>query len=433
MSEEIEVLLATVRDSLNRLMMTDQFSQQILTQPLTDGGIIVINNSFLSRKDTKTATVKSEKYLAVPVIDKKPNLDDIKVVIGESIQNTDFKYISPSESSKYQQSPLSLAIQEEIDTIGELVFILIGELTAETEDQELSSSIKVILRPKSAPDITYDSVQNIYSIFIEKLDPPEEVWSEIELLFQSNFKKDKSSLKQLFLDTLTKMKSKAIYRLAYPKESSQRSSLTFLSSVSGSYRNIFNTYEKIIRDCKIQVKDFDDEVYEILRLSYCFSEEALRIIEMIVGISDIKPLVLWCTLYEQYMINKTFQIILGQEGKKANLQSYKDQISNARNHAFHNLTDISFTIHADLAGVPIKAKKFIFYVEHSNTTNRERAKFLFEDKEMIDILSGLTRTKEKKLPFEFWEQNANVMQATVELIESTEQALWAIRSIVVVK
>ena len=52
--------------------------------------------------------------------------------------------------------------------------------------------------------------------------------------------------------------------------------------------------------------------------------------------------------------------------------------------------------------------------------------FDYEDREMVEVLTELTRAPEIAVPLDFWRKNAAVMESFENLLKRIEDVLWAL-------
>ena len=162
------------------------------------------------------------------------------------------------------------------------------------------------------------------------------------------------------------------------------------------------------------------EYNDILRISYTFAEEVVRFIRMFSSISDLKPIVFWMTIYEQYQFASSLRQLPWEKlGTKPDLKNYVDAVKGARNKAFHNLLQFNQTIEVQMGDITIRPTKLRFFTEFTSKGNV----FEYEDKELIEILTEFTRAGEQYVSFDFWKRNLKVMEGTLCLIEAISRTL----------
>lgn len=113
--------------------------------------------------------------------------------------------------------------------------------------------------------------------------------------------------------------------------------------------------------------------------------------------------------------------------KKPSLERYREIISGARNRAFHSLLALDRTVEANLEGVQVGAKRLTLFPPYGR--RKSYIHFEYEDREMVQVLSELTRAPEATVPLEFWRKNEVVMERLEALLAATEQALWILNRV----
>ena len=109
------------------------------------------------------------------------------------------------------------------------------------------------------------------------------------------------------------------------------------------------------------------------------------------------------------------------------MERYREIISGARNRAFHNLLALDRTVEVNLQGVQVGAKRLTLFPPYGRPKSRRH--FEYEDQEMVQVLSELTRAPEATVPLEFWKKNEVVMERFEALLAATEEALWILNSV----
>jgi hypothetical protein len=142
---------------------------------------------------------------------------------------------------------------------------------------------------------------------------------------------------------------------------------------------------------------------------------------LIVNVCDLKPIVLWGTINEQYKLSESFKNLPWIRSKrKASLENYKSIIGGSRNSAFHNFFPFKRSI--DII-IPDKSLKEIKLRTFSEFTKKTQNSLKFTDKELIDVLMEFTRTNYHKITPMFWQKNLDVLIATKLLFISTSDFL----------
>lgn len=95
-----------------------------------------------------------------------------------------------------------------------------------------------------------------------------------------------------------------------------------------------------------------------MRVAYNFSDDAIKVLELLVSVADLKAVLLWCTIKEHFDVAEAFRNLPWTKSrKKASLDRYREIIGGVRNRAFHNLLALDRTVEANLEGIQIAAKR----------------------------------------------------------------------------
>jgi hypothetical protein len=73
-----------------------------------------------------------------------------------------------------------------------------------------------------------------------------------------------------------------------------------------------------------------------------------------------------------------------------------------------------------------KTLHVLFYIQHAR---RSLLHFEFEDRELVELLEGFTRTPENPVPVGFWEKNLVVMESVGSLARAVQKALILIADV----
>lgn len=183
-------------------------------------------------------------------------------------------------------------------------------------------------------------------------------------------------------------------------------------------------YKYIDSELKIyeEIKaDIDLNMNEILRISYNFLGDGIRLLKLIGSICDLKPLILWGTIYYHFLQNqKLMDIPSLVPGRKFDLKKYDRMIRDARNNRFHQMTDFKRTLQIELPEDAIKSTTLTIFSDFSDKGGN---KLTYKDKEIVDVLTDFYRVEEIILPDDFWEKNYEVLKATNDIFKATSKIL----------
>ena len=378
----------------------------------SDKKLVVLNNSFLYREKIKTN--KNEKYLAfipkqLPLTEK-----DCFVVTGPNLKS-DYS-IQSSVASKIS---LKEAIAEELKSLGDIVFVLMGEIDESIEipkeiDHELIK--KVIFSPKETDLIRINNDE----IILKSLDDEERNWNSIEEQLKNNSSFNSSlidDLKQKIGKVFDDLKKEAYLNLLIPNKFGE-SKKYFLEAILESIKDQYNLYNNAITEMSKATTDRKNYFNEVLRISYNFVDDASTLIRLLISVCDLKPLVFWQTFYFQYKLNESIRLLpWTRQDTKPSLSKYIETIKKARNKSFHRLIPFSKAFEIKLPENSIKSASLRIFSEYGSKNNSNRLEY--EDKELVEVLMEFTRTSEEVVSDNFWQKNANVIENTIELLNIT--------------
>jgi len=119
----IDDIISDIESSVSRLVTQPVFIEWLGKNAVEGGDYVVINDSFVYRA---TSTLKSQKHLVLRA-DQNGILES-RPLIAEGLRfNLDFKHFG-KRAPKPPVSTLEEAASEEVVSLGELLFILIGEI-----------------------------------------------------------------------------------------------------------------------------------------------------------------------------------------------------------------------------------------------------------------------------------------------------------------
>jgi hypothetical protein len=413
-----------ITNSIRSIVKTDAFNEWCKVQRMNDGDFVVFNNSFIYREHIKTS--KNKQYLSIKVNQGKPDPSDV-VVTEPGDLNSDFKLISGKSNDLLTSQWLDDALRHEMNKLGQLIFILIGEL----EDIPLVVPIKhhfvnLLKFDPSAKGGKLIIEDDKKIILVNQLVDPEIVWNEIKSQLEQELG-NVASIETAFAAAFEKLQDEARLKLRIPRMDTPRTNMSFIAQLRESLSKQRELYESAINEYSNKGSD-EIHLRDAMRIAYNFSDDAIKVLRLLVSIADLKGILLWCTIKEHFDISNAFRNLpWSKSRKKPSLEGYKEIINGARNHAFHNLLAFDRTIEADLAGVTVNARLLTLLPSYSH--RKSNIPFDYEDREMVDILGELTRAPETTVSLDFWKKNAVVMGTFERLLKRTEDALWALNSV----
>lgn len=166
---------------------------------------------------------------------------------------------------------------------------------------------------------------------------------------------------------------------------------------------------------------------EMLRIAYNFADGVKSLMTLIIGISDLKPLIFWLSIDAQFQLADRFaELPFALVGKsKPSLDRYRSVIAAARNRAFHDLFAFGQPFRVRLPAEALRSPELRLFRDFAR---RREPALDFEDRELVELLEEFTRAPERPLPSGFWEKNLAVMQAVRELGKAVRAAIIAVGS-----
>jgi hypothetical protein len=160
---------------------------------------------------------------------------------------------------------------------------------------------------------------------------------------------------------------------------------------------------------------------EMLRVAYNFADGTQELMNLAVGICDMKAVVFWLTICDQFLLADQFgKLPFSIIGKgKPSLAQYRAIIAGARNRAFHDTFSFGQPFRAVLRSEAFQAPELRLFRNYTSKT----PVLEYEDRNLVALLEGLTRPGEKPVPLGFWETNLDVMNAVSNLARSLHRGL----------
>jgi hypothetical protein len=403
-----------IKDNILKFISNPAFFSRIIAEKPKEDDLIVLNNSFFHRQEE---TNKNSKYIAFTLTSRN-KLKELFVIEGFRI-NSDFKIVS-SKATNYTKTNLLPALKKELGALGKLVFILIAEI---------NDQIKITER-FNAPlfeEINFDTSLSTVSIKgttlnIFDTNDEELIWNAVADHFVNNpdFSKHENAMRIELLNAIERIDSNSIATFTLPSKIKVGNSTAIDSLIKFIEKQILD-YENSFDKTTGIMKHDKNSYNEVLRISYNFASDATTFIKLISNICDLKPVVLWGTIYEHFILSTLFKSLPYNRVKsKASLKNYFDTIGSARNTAFHKLFPFKRTIEGTLPNESLKDVKLRLF---SNRRNRNENQLNYQDKELVEILTEFTRTDDHKVTPAFWKKNLDVMRQTLEVFKVTSRTL----------
>jgi hypothetical protein len=413
-----------VRQKVAMLVATDTFTNWLSEAKPADSDVVIFNNSFIYRKPL-IKTSKNSQYLCLKVKQGKPDPKGVFVCRPGDL-NSDFKLFSARSATPLPLETLDQALQTEVHRLGRLVFVLIGDLQDIPAEVVVNHGHVGALRfdPAAGAAATLEDLGNgKRAIVVNQLTDPESAWKTLKPKLEQEVGAGLSRLETAFGVAFEKLQDEARLRLVLPSPTTAKKGRSFIARLRESVSEQRRLYEAALQQCTSGAGD--SHLREVMRIAYNFADDAIKVLQLLVSVADLKGVLLWCTIKEHFDVAEAFRDLpWTRSHKKPSLERYREIIAGARNRAFHNLLAFDRTIEANLEGVDVKARRLTLLPAHGR--RKATAPFDYEDREMVEILTELTRAPEVAVPFDFWQKNAVVMESFEKLLASTENALWTL-------
>lgn len=429
MNNNIIKLKDKVKQSVKGLTGTEAFNNWFKNQKVQEDDLVLLNNSFIYRKPT-IQTSKNEQYLCLKVRNGSVSTSEVSVArLGDF--NVDFKLFSSKSKNLPEIEALDDALKKELSNIGQLVFVLIGELKDVEHEVFVNHSSVKCLRydPKAEGSAVQDSNDGTKIIIVNQLTDPANAWRGLEGVLRKEVGNNLSSVESAFADAFEKLRDGTRKHLIMPQVGIRKSRgcVTLLSQFRSSVSKQRQLYARALEEYDKGGTQADAYLRDAMRIAYNFADDAIKVLELLVSIADLKALLLWCTIKEHFDIAEAFRNLPWiKSKKKASLERYREIISGARNRAFHNLLAFDRTIEANLQGIQISARRLTLFPAYGR--RKTSIPFDYEDREMVEVLAKLTRAPETTIDFDFWKKNEKVMECFENLLHATEEALWLLNT-----
>lgn len=411
-----------ITEAVERLMQRAEFSNWFGAQTPANDDVIVINNSFIYRDKSLIKTTKNDQYLCLKIKDSKPQEEVL--VAKPSDFNSDFKLLSAKSGNLPTTEPLGKAIENELGRLGQLLFVLMGEIKDEPRSVPINHSYATELQfdPAATKAAVAGVVAGSRRIIVHQLLDPEAAWKEIESTVEIDLGDDGKNLADKFATAFEKLKNEAVSKLQLPNPGASKSESSFIARLRQAVSDQRKLYDEALKKCDKEGGRSGVHLNEVLRIAYNFSDDALKVLQLLVSVSDLKAVLLWCTIREHFDVAAAFRNLPWTKStKKPSLSRYQEIINEARNRAFHNLLAFDRTVESDLHGISIGARSLTLLPAHGR--RKAHVAFDYEDRELVEVLTELTLAPETAVSMDFWKRNAHVMQTFESLLAKMEEAL----------
>ncbi|HWY12612.1 MAG TPA: hypothetical protein VN026_14865 [Bacteroidia bacterium] len=406
------VIINEINNISNSLFFKSWIKEENISK--TNASILIINNSFIFREKVKTN--KNSKYLCMDIDSSgKFNPKDVYIVEGIGINSLYKIMVAPDNINKIN---IDLAIKNELEEIGEIVFSLIGEIHDVNQIIEpiQNENLKIIkLDPLQSNLFNFNEGE----LKIKEIDDREKVWEYVETLFNSNDWEITDSLSAQVDKAISNIQSDAYSTLVIPAKINAKKEY-LLDKISKVINEHIISYKASV----VNIETDPGAMNEILRISYNFVSDVNKLLTLIINICDLKPLVLWTTISKHNELDNKFkELPFGLNHYKPSLSSYESIIKNARNKSFHQLFPFNKSLQMELASL----QQVTLRLFSSHGSKKAPNRLTYKDQDLYEILLGFTRVNEQSVSSNFWVKNEEIMQSINNLIQATSKALKDIK------
>ncbi len=379
---------------------------------------LVINSSFLYREKRAVKTLQSQRRLVarVSMAGKRMQSDSVALTDSHALK-VHYRLLAPQDIPEIV--PLRDAVSQELGSVGDLIFVLIGTVkglrpSAQSADADAVKELR--LPPSLSGD--FEKVDaGVYAI--RKILPIEDLLARIESDLEEEgglAAEDRRKVAKAY-DALL---DNATTEVVIPKGKTLRAKETTLGQIVDSLRSQTNDYRKALKALQSSGSD-RQALNEVLRIAYNFSTDVLPLLFLFMSICDLKPLVFWCTVDKQWALYRAFASLPWSAlGRKEKLDEYQAIVSEARNHAFHHVLPFDATVEVDLSGWDVRAEKIRLFAPFGQKQGRG---VRLKDQELADVFAEFSRARQRPVSNLFWEANLGVMDTACDLSQAVLDAL----------
>lgn len=410
--DQIGLVYTAVCQAVSGILGSQTFADWVKREQPQVGDLMVFNNSFLYRENL-TGTTKSKKYLCVTL---HPSAEPAILHIDGRINST-FKRIPSRQVDKYRKDELRPSITQEMADLGTIVFSLVGRIG---DDQPASIDLPTATgfgALQYEPGQTETAELRDASVLINRLDDIDVVWQAIARKC-ADVEMPSDGLAESFEKAFSDLREAAGRPIDIDDIAADAPSI--LSEVATGIHDQVAAYETALSSHLANPDDLE-ALNEVMRIAYNFADGAKELIALVIGITDLKPLLSWLTIDAQVELAERFgDLPFALVGKtKPSLEKYRSLVAGARNRAFHDLFAFGRPFRVPLRSDAFQAAALHLFREY----RRGGPALEFKDRQLVELLQGFTRAAERPVPLGFWEQDLAVMKAVEQVASALYRAL----------
>lgn len=414
MTRLIETIVHQVNDFIRAVRLNDDSNKP--RSP--EDKLVMVNNSFPFRAKQTFPTNKSDLYLAFPASAYTVTPSDVEIISGKTTDK-DYTVISRDDPKITNRSNLYTAVNEQLSSLGSLVLILVGEIDDSLPFEE-SVSNNVVSRAKLDPTISEHVRLNEGCLTVRDISDPSSIWRELQEMLPHQNEEDRENLRRAVAQAIAGLQQKSYARLLIPDQF-RKGRKYFLDETAGALREQYEQYARELSALDGLQQEQPVPV-DVLRIAYNFTDDALKLVRLLVSVSDLKPLVLWGTFVSQFRFAEALRNLpWSKQVTKPKLNNYRDQIAKARNRAFHRLLPFSKAFEVSVPDDSLQDVTLRIFSEYGGGTSHNT--LTFKDKPLVDVLMEFSRTSEEVVDRRFWTRNLDVMRYVIQMVEDTSTFL----------
>lgn len=291
--------LQLCNDQLAQLVASEEFTKWLDTPEASKEGYVVFNNSFQKRE--KSNTVKHTRFLAVEKSGghERPVLAPIKLVEEVRLNRNYGLYAA---SKVHVLGSLEDLLTEYLEAFGMLAFYFIGTVEeAETQTIDVGGGNYHITFDAQGPEMSYDLATE--TVKINNLIPVSNLvralkgWATDGTIPSVP---DPENFAAQWITPYENLRRDAYSKLRLPRPDDNFEN-TLLDAMISAMESAFDEYKRSL--IKWKETESPEQYNNILRLSYNFSEDAGTLLRFVQQLSDIKPIILFTTIYHQWALS----------------------------------------------------------------------------------------------------------------------------------
>jgi hypothetical protein len=405
-----------VEAEVARVYDTETFRLWRSSAGVGDGDALLLNNSFLYREGISTTT-KSDLYLAGRV-GADGVLSAVSVVRSRTRVNSQFKRIARQGVEALDLTDLEEAIRQQLADFGSIIFALVGAVEADVPAATEFPDGGRVRQLRYDPNQEAIALLQADAVSISRLDDLDFVWQSLtEVAGQQN--EDIAEIAETFERAFTTLQELAGRPVNI--DDVRAGSDSILGQIIARMEAQLGAYDAALETHRSSAA-LEEASHDLLRIAYNFADAAKSFISLMVGASDMKPLVFWMTASSQFALAERFASlpfsIVGSA--KPSLDKYRMVIASARNRAFHDVFAFGRPFHVRLTGEAFRGAELRLFREYGR---RNEPALEYEDRRLVHLLESFTRVSERQVPRGFWDQNREVMDAVLAAARSLQLSL----------